>query len=642
MRLYCLSDNPNEPCYVLKHKNSLIMLDCALDLSSVMSFVPLTMVHSPRLSQLAAWTARDGALENHVDFRENNGRAFINAEPEFLLPELGLLNIGDIDVILISNYTNMLALPFITENPAFRGEVYMTEPTSLIGRLYMDELIEYIERCPKPKVATKIYKEMSFFKHLGAFHTDAEKVPSWREIYTTKNVASCLTKVKTVGFNEKLSVFGNVQVSCVSAGFCVGSCNWIIQSDQERVGYMASSSTLTTHPKPIEHQPLRNMDVLIMTSLTQTPLAIPDTMLSEMCQAVEQTLKNGGNVLIPCHSAGVVYDLFECLSGHLESRGQLNTMYFVSPVANKSLAYSSILAEWLTSSKQQRVYIPEEPFPHSHLMKSGRLKVYESIADQTFMNEFHVPCVVFAGHPSLRFGDSVHLMELWHSDPNNAVIFTEPDFNYVDAVAPFQPISIKVLYYPIDTSLSFAQANKLLRDLRPNILLSHKQYSEPPAMCPARAELALEPEFRYLTFRRPEVVQIPIKRKIQRVKLDPALADEIVPVELESRKGVAVSSLTATLSVNNNQCTLKKPPDLSTKITHPYGELNVKTLTNRLTKAGFTDIKTETTGSATTIHLAKDGVLIRLEDHSTHILDSVDTAVRSKVQNAVLESLEKF
>jgi len=34
------------------------------------------------------------------------------------------------------------------------------------------------------------------------------------------------------------------------------------------------------------------------------------------------------------------------------------------------------------------------------------------------------PCVVFAGHPSLHFGDVVHFMELWRHNSNNAVIFT--------------------------------------------------------------------------------------------------------------------------------------------------------------------------------------------------------------------------
>lgn len=37
------------------------------------------------------------------------------------------------------------------------------------------------------------------------------------------------------------------------------------------------------------------------------------------------------------------------------------------------------------------------------------------------------PCVVFTGHPSLRFGDAVHFMELWGPGSANAVIFTGID-----------------------------------------------------------------------------------------------------------------------------------------------------------------------------------------------------------------------
>ena len=59
------------------------------------------------------------------------------------------------------------------------------------------------------------------------------------------------------------------------------------------------------------------------------------------------TLRNGGNVLVPCYPSGVTYDLFECLSHHLESCNLLTVpMYFVSPVADSSLAYSNIYAEW--------------------------------------------------------------------------------------------------------------------------------------------------------------------------------------------------------------------------------------------------------------------------------------------------------
>jgi len=64
-------------------------------------------------------------------------------------------------------------------------------------------------------------------------------------------------------------------------------------------------------------------------------------------QCIATTLKNGGNVLIPCSPSGVVYDLFECLSSHLDNCGlSIVPMYFISPVADSSLAYSNIYSEW--------------------------------------------------------------------------------------------------------------------------------------------------------------------------------------------------------------------------------------------------------------------------------------------------------
>lgn len=37
---------------------------------------------------------------------------------------------------------------------------------------------------------------------------------------------------------------------------------------------------------------------------------------------------------------------------------------------------------------------------------------------------FFKPCVVFCGHPSLRFGDVVHFVEYWGTNPQNTIIFT--------------------------------------------------------------------------------------------------------------------------------------------------------------------------------------------------------------------------
>jgi len=113
---------------------------------------------------------------------------------------------------------------------------------------------------------------------------------------------------------------------------------------------------------------LRNADLLILTALTQTPTANPDSMLGEFCMAVGKyqsemhislsiitifsvflaaTLRAGGSVLVPCHPSGLLYDLFECLSVHLDNIGLTQIpLFFFSPVAETSLAYSNIFAEW--------------------------------------------------------------------------------------------------------------------------------------------------------------------------------------------------------------------------------------------------------------------------------------------------------
>lgn len=77
-----------------------------------------------------------------------------------------------------------------------------------------------------------------------------------------------------------------MQVIPASSGYCLGSANWVISSDHEKIVYLSGSSTLTTHPRPMDHNALKNADVFIMTDLTQTPISNPDSMLGVLCVVV--------------------------------------------------------------------------------------------------------------------------------------------------------------------------------------------------------------------------------------------------------------------------------------------------------------------------------------------------------------------
>ena len=122
------------------------MLDCGLDLSPVLNFMPIPLVHSTKLSQLARVTSKEKPLDGEIRESTIQGRFLIDSEPEFCPPAQGVVDFAQIDAILVSNYTTLMALPYITEETGFRGAIYMTEPTLHFGRLFMEETIEFLEQ----------------------------------------------------------------------------------------------------------------------------------------------------------------------------------------------------------------------------------------------------------------------------------------------------------------------------------------------------------------------------------------------------------------------------------------------------------------------------------------------------------------
>ena len=52
-----------------------------------------------------------------------------------------MIDMSEVDVILLSNFHNVLALPYITEFTDFQGIVYATEPTMHLGRYVNGNLL---------------------------------------------------------------------------------------------------------------------------------------------------------------------------------------------------------------------------------------------------------------------------------------------------------------------------------------------------------------------------------------------------------------------------------------------------------------------------------------------------------------------
>ena len=99
---------------------------------------------------------------------------------------------ANVDAILISNYTTMLALPYITERTKFRGSIFMTEPCLHFGRLFMEETIEYIER------SITLVREKKAWKNLASLLppplNTVQLQHQWKTIYSRAEMESSLSK----------------------------------------------------------------------------------------------------------------------------------------------------------------------------------------------------------------------------------------------------------------------------------------------------------------------------------------------------------------------------------------------------------------------------------------------------------------
>jgi len=425
MKLYNLSASPTLPCIVVKFKTCTIMLDCCLDFKSVLNFLPLFPGNRPkyfRNDEKSSDIEDPSKFRLNFEIKEIYGRSFVDSSPEFNPPEMDLLNLSEVDVILISNFYNITALPYITEYCGFKGQVYATEPTKEFGRLLLEELITFCRNVPKDKHAS-LWKNPKFKKTIRNPVCRDQRSTSWKQIFTMADLNNSLKKIRVMTYAEEKSIFGALEISAHSSGFAIGSCNWVIKSDFEKIVYMSGSSKLPSHPDILDDKFLTGCDLMIFYGLTEVPLCDPSRIISDFSNCIIKTAKQGGNTLVPCLPSGIIFDLLEHLLNVIDIIENRDfTIYFVSPSAKGSLAFSQIYSEWLHREKQSKAFIPEQPFTHEELKSSGKLKIFSSIRDGMSGN-FKQPCVVFTGHPSLRFGDVVHFMDLWSSSHLNSIIF---------------------------------------------------------------------------------------------------------------------------------------------------------------------------------------------------------------------------
>lgn len=194
---------------------------------------------------------------------------------------------------------------------------------------------------------------------------------------------------------------------------------------------------------------------------------------------------------------------------------------------------------------------------------------------------------------------------------------------------------MKAFHCPIDTSLNYSQANKLVRELRPRELALPEQYAASPARAGAGtgAVTGISADVPAVLLKRGAARRLSVRRGLQRATLSGALAARLAPREL--RAGLRAAPLAAALRVRDSRVSLDTPPPGRAAPRLELGAPDVDALVRELAREGVGEARVERGGDGCIVHLPRHDTLLHVERHATHVFCEGSADVRQALRRAI-------
>lgn len=474
MKIQCLDNKGTTPnTFLCKINQHCILINCPLETCSI----PSSSQQQANEQEEQQDDLQQQQGENDLIFILNNfsqqGKRSIDTQYSslstnlnacdqvqvFRIPDFSLIDIDSIDLILISNYNLMLGLPFLTEYMGYKGKIIATEPTLEYAKQRMEELVYY-----HGEKATKIDPIKS--THYSSL-LQQEEEGEWKSIYTHQDVLSCIKKVQSVRYTEKVSLFSTLNIIGYSSGYCLGSTNWLLETSFKKIGFLSFSSIQPNlHPAPLDHDLFKQANVLVVGGIEDTQLSLSfERAKQKFLVTVGKTIQNKNNVIINSSSMGLIFDLIGDIDVYFRTIGKeigstehyMTPIYIVNPIAEKSLKYANICGEWMNSDRHDLLYLPELPLTHGNLMQTGGVVTVQSFNDLT--TKLKEPCIVFTGDSiCLEKGSLSWFINYWQNTLSTCLFIDPSSPQYSkqdDSIITFMKL-------PLDTRLKLEDVPSLL------------------------------------------------------------------------------------------------------------------------------------------------------------------------------------
>eukprot|EP01041_Mallomonas_annulata_P002374 gene2374-4609_t len=445
------------------------------------------------------------------------GREGIDACPFF-----DSINPEEVDIILITHFhlDHCASLPYFTEKTNFRGKVYMTHATKAVMRLLVADSVKLTK---------------------GGLYDDDD-------------LQNCLSKIEVIDFHQSTE-FKGIRFCAYAAGHVLGAAMFTIDIDGVIILYTGDySMEEDRHLSPAEI-PLEKPDVLIVESTYGVQAhSSREERESRFRATVEDTVRQGGNCLIPVFALGRAQELLLILDEHWQEHPELQhiPIFYASRLANKALRVYQTFVNMM-NKRIRTISDISNPFKFSYI--------------QNFQNEFEStstgPCVVIASPGMLQSGCSRVLFERWCDNENNSVILAgysvegtlakkllqEPEeITCLDGRIKARKCAIE--YISFSAHVDYIQNSYFIRTILPdNIILVHGEQTE---MKRLKEELDRDIDMNWSAEHKPPVV---MPKNCQKVSLtfNKSIRAEVVGRAADNLLYALNDSSTAAMDTDENE-----------------------------------------------------------------------------------------
>ncbi|KAL9252344.1 Integrator complex subunit 9-like protein [Drosera capensis] len=421
MKLTCLSEGGNyhfPPCHILNICGFRVLLDCPLDLSSLMIFSPVPPSSNTRPQNVVSECGCDLSLDSiSVGGKKKKLRpddeisvnSLVHSVPWYkTVDNLHLWDVSFFDVVLISRPEGMLGLPFLTRCKGFSAQIYATDVTRRLGQLMIEDLVAMHKEfrqfygpegsdLPDWMKMDQLEKFPLQLKEI-VLGKDGTRFGGWMPLYSAADVKDCIQKVESLKYAEEVCYNGVLLIKAFSSGCGIGACNWRLKGPKRDASYLCSSVCAYGPAMNFDWKGLQDSDTIIYSDfssidggenvgtevdhsaqmLATNGLSGSNTDQSSIEKLVDSdksseagklefllscivdSIRASGSVLIPMGQLTVMLELLDQIKLSQELSLLKVPIFIISSVATEVLSFLSIIPEWLCRQKQEKKGIDAE------------------------------------------------------------------------------------------------------------------------------------------------------------------------------------------------------------------------------------------------------------------------------------------